>query len=274
MDTFLSAALLLLPLVYLLVTLDYGLLFFQRHPLAERTAAPALRATLVFHLTYLVALTFKWEQFPAATVPQALSIIAFAVALVYTLVEWQGRERSTGLWMLALVFLLQLLSSLLHRPAPPSLDLFKSPLFTIHVFLALIGYAAFVLAGVYGFLYLELYRELKSAHFRLFYGRLPPLEVLDRMLSGALGVGFAALTGAVAAGLYWTYAIGYDTWLQDTKIVFTLATWLLYGLALAMRRLRRWQGPQTAIASLAGLAVILVSLMVINFVFTGTFHAS
>jgi ABC-type transport system involved in cytochrome c biogenesis permease subunit len=46
---------------------------------------------------------------------------------------------------------------------------------------------------------------------------------------------------------------------------------VLYALALLLRRLRRWQGRQTALASLAGLAAILFSLMAVNFFFTD-FH--
>jgi hypothetical protein len=130
------------------------------------------------------------------TVSQALSMVAFAVAIVYLFVEWHGRERSTGLlagrpWS----------SSSSSSPrcwaaaaaAPGDLP---HPLFASHVSLALLGYAAFVVAAGYGFLFLELYRELKAARFSTFYGKLPPLEVLERMMTGALGVGFVALTGA------------------------------------------------------------------------------
>ena len=57
----------------------------------------------------------------------------------------------------------------------------------------------------------------------------------------------------------------------QTKILFTLATWVLYAAALLLRRLRRWQGRQTALASLAGFGAILFSLMAVNFFFTD-FH--
>ena len=46
---------------------------------------------------------------------------------------------------------------------------------------------------------------------------------------------------------------------------------MLYAAALLLRRLRRWQGRQTALASLAGFGAILFSLMAVNFFFTD-FH--
>ncbi|MFP5289182.1 MAG: inner membrane protein YpjD [Thermoanaerobaculia bacterium] len=271
MQIFLDASTILLPLAYLLVAIDYGLLFFASNPVATRTATPALGGTVLFHLVYLAALTARFQQFPAATVSQALSIVAFAVAVVYAFVEWQGRERSTGFWILALVFFFQLLSSILSRPNPPNRDIFHDPFFALHVSLALLGYAAFVVAAGYAFLFLQLYRDLKAGRFSTFYGKLPPLEVLERLMLGALSVGFVALTGAVVTGGFWAERLFHDSWWRDPKILVTLATWVLYAAALLLRRLRRWQGRQTALASLAGLCAILFSLMAVNFFFSD-FH--
>ena len=271
LNTFLSAANILLPVAYLLAAIAYGLIFFAAHPVAVRAATPALRGAVLLHLAYLAALAMQWRQFPAATVAQALSIVAFAVAAVYVFVEWHGRERSTGFWMVSLVFVFQLLASLLVRPKPPDRAIFHDPFFAVHVSLALLGYAAFVLAAAYAFLFLQLYRDLKAGRFSTFYGKLPPLEVLERMMLGALSVGFVTLTGAVVTGAFWAERLYHDDWLRDPKILVTLATWALYAIALLLRRLRRWQGRQTAIASLAGLCAILFSLVAVNFFFTD-FH--
>lgn len=272
MDVFLDTANLLLPLAYLLTAIAYGTVFFSRHPTGERWSTPGLRFTLLLHLVYLVTLTVRFHQFPATTVAQALSVVAFAVAVVYAVVEWHGRERSTGFWMVSMVFLLQLLSALLRRAEPPpEREIFSSPLFATHVSLALLGYAAFVIAAAYGFLFLELYRELKVGRFSTFYGKLPPLEVLERMMVGALMVGFGALLGAVAFGLFWAHRLLAEDWYLDPKIVATFVILVFYASALALRRLRRWQGRQTALASLTGLAAILFSLVAVNFLFTD-FH--
>ncbi len=270
MPIFLDASTILLPVAYLLVAIAYGFLFFASHPVAERVATPALRGTVLFHLAYLAALTYQWRQFPAATVSQALSIVAFAVAVVYVFVEWHGRARSTGFWLVSLVFFFQLLASMLTRPNPPDRAIFHEPFFAVHVSLALLGYAAFVVAAGYAFLFLQLYRDLKGGRFSTFYGKLPPLEVLERMMLGALFVGFVALTGAVVSGAIWAQQ-HFDAWWQDPKILFTCATWALYAAALLLRRLRRWQGRQTALASLTGFGAILFSLVAVNIFFTD-FH--
>ncbi|PYQ63411.1 MAG: hypothetical protein DMF53_10220 [Acidobacteria bacterium] len=275
MQTFLDIATILLPLAYLLVAIDYGFLFFASQPFAERTATPALRGTVLLHFAYLVGEVVQWKQLPAATVPQALSVVAFAVAVVYVFVEWHGRARTTGFWLVSLVFFFQLLSTILGamltHSSPPDRAIFHDPFFSLHVSLALLGYAAFVVSAAYAFLFLQLYRDLKAGRFSTFYGKLPPLEVLEKMMIGAIWVGFVTLTGAVATGAFWAERLPNTPSLHDPKILFTLAIWALYGAALLMRKLRRWQGRQTALASLTGFGVILFSLMAVNLFLTG-FH--
>jgi hypothetical protein len=184
-----------------------------------------------------------------------------------------GDERSTGFWLVALAFFFTLLSSLLAGTEPPRHELLHNPIFFGHALLALVGYAAFAVAASYAFLYLRLYRELKAGKFSFFFGKLPPLEVLERMMSGALMVGFVVLTGAVAAGVVWAREVlPPGQWLGDIKIVATLVTWVLYAGALLLRRLRRWQGREMAIASLAGFATVLFSLFAVNIWFSD-FHS-
>jgi len=270
-ETFLSIAVVLLPVAYLLVAVAYGFVFFSSHPTARRWSTPGLLATLGFHALYLIGLAVRWHQFPAATVSQALSVMAFAVAAVYAVVEWHGRERSTGFWLVGLVFFFQLLSALLGRPEPPDLARFKNALIGLHISLALLGYTGFAVAAGYSFLFLQLYRELKGGRFSTFFGKLPPLEILERMMLGAVTTGFLALTGAAISGAFWAERIFHSSWQHDPKILSTLAIWGLYAAVLLMRRLRRWQGRETAIACLAGLGAVLFSLVAVNFFFTD-FH--
>jgi ABC-type uncharacterized transport system permease subunit len=271
LSTPLNVASLILPLGYLLVAVGYCAIFFVSHAGAQKWAPRALRLFAFFHLLYLAGLTLEYGQFPAATVSQALSMIALAVAVVYIFVEARADESSTGFWLVLLVFVFQLLSSLLATPQPPARAIFHDPFFGVHVALALLGYAAFVVAAGYAFLYLQLYRDLKSGRFSTFFGKLPPLEALEKLMMGALVSGFVALTGASVVGAFWAQRLYPGAWLHDPKILSTFATWFLYALVLLFRRLRRWQGPQTAFASLAGLAAILFSLVAVNVFFTD-FH--
>ena len=270
-ESLLELAPAVLLLGYVLVTLDYGITFFSR-------VEPRIRPTLglivvwILHLVDLFLLGQTHHQFPAVTVSQALTLVAFTLAAVYLVLEWHNGDRSTGFWTMIQVTGFQSLAVILESPVPVRQEPFGEPLFGAHVFLALLGYAAFAVAASYGFLFLSLYSELKGRRFTLFYGRLPPLEVLERMMTLALLVGFLALTGSVLTGGIWTVRGEHEVaWARDPLILMTVATWVLYGFVLLLRRARQWRGRQTAIASLAGLGIIVGSLLVVRLMLPG-FH--
>src|SRR5688500_18499493 len=82
-----SAGIVLLPLGYLIAALLYGRAFVNESPgraaAADPRAAWTLRALLVLHLGWLIAAGVAARQLPVASVPQALSVLALAVAAVY-----------------------------------------------------------------------------------------------------------------------------------------------------------------------------------------------
>jgi ABC-type uncharacterized transport system permease subunit len=274
MDLTLNFVIVVLPLLYLLAAVGYGFIFFSAAPRARRVMPLLLRFTLVLHLCLLVLLTLRWQQFPAATVAQGLSAMAFAVAVVYAFVEWHGGETSTGLWMVSLACLFEVFSSLLRVPVPPDREIFHSPAFSAHAGFGLLGYAALAVAAGYGFLFLRLYSELKRRRFSLFFGKLPPLQVLERMMTGALLAGFVALSGAMLSGILWAESLDQAGWFSDPRILVTMVIWAFYGLVLALRQLHQWHGRQTALACLVGLVVIMLSVVGVNLLFSGSpgFH--
>ena len=147
----------------------------------------------------------------------------------HAFVDRHGRERSTGFWMVSLVFFFQLLASLLARPSETPggarRAIFHDPIFSLHVSFALLGYAAFAVGAAYAFLYLQLYRDLKAGRFSTFYGKLPPLAVLERMMLIALGAGFRGADRRRATGALWAERLYPKDWLHDPKILATLITW-------------------------------------------------
>ena len=178
--------------------------------------------------------------------------------------------------MLSMAGVLEILSALLRQPAPPDIEIFHNPIFATHTGFGIVGYTGFVTAAIYGFLFLRLYHEIKRHRFSLFFDKLPPLEVLERMMMGALLAGFIAFTGTVVSGAVMaevvigesgTQLFG-ERWFLDPKMMATFAIWGFYGLTLLMRRVRHWQGRQMAMASLAGVAAIFFSLIGINLFFT------
>ncbi len=62
----------LLPSPTAVATAAYGLLFFSGATALSVSPRPLLQAAVALHLGWLGWLTWRWHQFPGATVSQAL----------------------------------------------------------------------------------------------------------------------------------------------------------------------------------------------------------
>ncbi|MDM7914077.1 MAG: cytochrome c biogenesis protein CcsA [Candidatus Eisenbacteria bacterium] len=202
MSTLLAVLRCAVPTLYVATFLLYGYVFFGRGDRIGRMARPALMATLSVHLLYLVSFVLAHRRMPLANAPEFLSVIAFATAVAYFYVETRTKNLSTGFFLLAFSTLLQFASSgriALDAEVP---ELLRLPWFGLHTGFAILGYAAFAVSAIYGFLFLLLYHELKASRFGLVYRRLPPLDVLGRMNIRAAVLGLASLTVAIVAGIF------------------------------------------------------------------------
>ncbi len=272
MMTSLVAALdIALPSVYALAWADYALLFFRNDAFAERTAPLLLRIGAVGHAVLLALWTFHYRHFPIATVFEAFSVLAFAILVTYLLIEWRAGVRTTGFFIVGPVFVFQLVSSALVHPPDEFDPLLREPLFVLHAGTAILGYAGMAISAVYGSLYLMLFYDIKQHRFGLVYKQLPPLEVMASFTYRAATLGFTFLTVAMPLGLRLLVEVHGSYWSWDPKLGVTFVAWLIYGLCVAARRLWGWSAKRIAVVSLAGFAVVLFSLVVVNFALT-SFH--
>ena len=202
---------------------------------------------------------------------ELFSLIAFTIGFAYAYIELRTKITSTGYFILILPFFFQLFSSIFIKEIPEIPEILRSNLLGFHVTSALLGYAAIAISGVYGFLYLMLYRDIKSRQFGVIYKRLPNLEMLERMSFTATVFGFILLTIAIIVGLIWLPRISVDISYADPKLFGTFAIWLIYAIGLTAKRLIGWQGRRMMVLSVFGFTLIIFSMTIIN-IFFSEFH--
>jgi HemX protein len=266
----------LLPVGYLLALLGYLVVFTRRQSPLGPWVTGFTRALVVVHGVYLLLAGIEYEHVPLASTWESFTFIAFAVALVYLVLEWQMRDRSTGVFLLAGVLLLQILSTAFISHTREVPDILRSPMFGIHVSTAVLGYVALAVSAVYGIIYLIQYRQLKQRHVGLLFERLPNLETLSRMNVRALGIGWLGLTVAIVAGTVWAYTLTrvgqlpMSVWL-DPKLLLTVALWVVYGVCLAGVYVLRWPKRVLATVSVGAFLLMVVSSMLVALLFP-SFH--
>lgn len=259
------------PLLYAVLVILYGLSFFGWTKTADRLKTPALLATVITHMGYLALRFLAFDHPPITSVFEIMSMLAAGVAVGYAYIELRTKARNTGFFILFLSLIFQCVSSLFIKDTAVIPEYLHSRVLGFHVSAALLGYTAISLSAVYGFLYLMLYHEIKSTRFGLIYSRLPSLEMLETMSHKAEVFGFMMLTVAIGIGVLWLPRVFKDFSYLDPKLVGTLFIWVLYAVGLSAKRRLGWQGRKTIILSLVAFGFVFLSMTVIN-LYLSSFH--
>ncbi len=282
MDVLVTTLRVLLPVVYAGLVLYFARTFFRSVGQAERLkyAVPATYVTLALHAIYIGAYTTEYHHDLVATVFELFSLIAFTLLAVYVFAELRtSKETSgTGFFVTAVCFLLQVVSSLTNsgEAIPETKAILGDPIFNLHVTTSVFGYAALMLAAIYGGLYLLLFRAIRWNQFGAIFEHIPSLERLERFGLRATAFGFIFLTLSIVLGamLYSRIPLHVTTseFLLDPKVLTTLLVWLVFGTTLLARTIMHIEGRRLVLFWMSGFALTLLSMTIVNWVFTA-FHS-
>jgi ABC-type uncharacterized transport system permease subunit len=263
---------LLLPFLYLVTVWFYAVAFFRKSAWASRGKTALLLGAVLVHACYIAFRTVAFAHPPITTIFEIMTIIAFTMAVAYAVIERQTRISSTGFFILLLPLVFQAVSTMLIVDLTDVKPVLRSNLLGFHVLSALLGYSAFAVSAVYGFLYIMLYNNIKTNRFGVIYENLPNLETLERMAIVSVFTGFILLTIAIGVGVVWLPRAFAEFSYFDPKLIGTALVWLMYGVGLISKRLGSWQGRKIMMLSIVGFAVSLFSMTVIN-VWFSHFHS-
>lgn len=257
-------------LVYAVVTVVHLLPSFLPQGLAERVRVLAVVGILL-HLVALAgdALLSQWS----IGLPEALSSVSLGVMISYAAVA-TGRQRALGI-LLAPLGLVALGTGLVvpHQQVTAlQTEAAVNPWLPVHLMLLFTGVGGFALSGTVGALYLYVHKALKAKRFDV-VSRLPSLDSLDRIQFRAMLFGFCALSLGIGAGGMLAVASFQESWVMDPKVLYTVFVWFVYGAALQSRVVWGRRGRFTAWFSISGFALMVFSLVGLNFFLSSSWHA-
>ncbi|MGD1155584.1 MAG: cytochrome c biogenesis protein CcsA [Terriglobia bacterium] len=235
----------------------------RRRPSLSPASLGALGLGLLAHADALAAEAVRIHRLPVTDVRSALSFYAFLVTLAFFFVYLRYRIVSLGLFMLPLVFLLTLISTL-HPGGSFDSSAFRGGWLLVHISSIFLGYTALFLTFVAALMYLIQEHELKSKQPRGFYYRLPSLEVCDEIHYRSLLLGLPLLSLGILTGFVWASRTWKGPWELDPKILASLVTWLIYLVLFSTRVSGGWRGRRAAYIAIFGFAAILVTFMGIS----------
>ncbi|MEJ5377058.1 MAG: c-type cytochrome biogenesis protein CcsB [bacterium] len=259
-------------LIYLGAWFGYVICAASRSTWVGRIATSLMAAAWVLNG---VGFVHRWLEshdlghgrIPLTNQYESMIVFAWAIALIYLIIELRYKNRTIGAFVAPLPFLSLGLGSLLFdtniRPLVPAL---QSNWLTAHVITCFLGYAAFAVSFGVSVLYI-LRGRLNPRGIAA--GLIPSEEILDHLNYRAIAVGFPFLSIGIITGAIWADVAWGTYWSWDPKETWSLITWLVYAAFLHARLSRGWSGKRTAILSMAGFGATLFTYFGVNFLLSG-----
>ncbi len=197
---------------------------------------------------------------PLSNFYESLVFFAWAIVTGYLVLQYRHKGRELGAFCLPIAFLLLAYASFSPavdsqiRPLIPAL---KSNWLISHVITCFLGYAAFVIASIFGAFYL----------IRPRFGttRLPERALIEDLIYQSVIIGFILFTIGIMTGSVWAYSAWGRYWGWDPKETWALITWIIYASLLHARLQPTWRGRRIAVLSLIGLASVIFTYLGVNY---------
>lgn len=211
----------------------------------------------------------------------ALSITFWLGMLVYLLESLIIRVDGVRLILLPLAAIAALMPLVL--PAPTPIPNSNSGWLGLHLMLSLAAYGLMTIAALHAVLMAAANRRLHNPRssadnpgmspgwLRLLEA-MPPLLIMEQVLFRLIWLGFVLLTFAMISGSMMSLTVSGPVLPMDHKTIFTLLSWLTFGMLLLGRALWGWRGKRAMRYTLAGAIFLLLSYAGTRFVFELILH--
>ena len=231
----------------------------------ERISVVALFVGGLAHLVALGARASELSSFPMANTHDALSLFGFSVAGL-AIATTATAQRVPQVGPIASVVVTTMVGlAVLVEPAISVPVGLRSPWLPVHIALAFLGNASFVVAGIIAIVYLIQDNRLTSKKSRPRRGtglhQLPALELLDRASVRLIVVGFPLMTLAIISGMLYGREVWGIYWKWELRNVVSVVVWSLFAVLLHFRVTIGWRGRKAALLTLLGVGATLISVV-------------
>jgi ABC-type transport system involved in cytochrome c biogenesis permease subunit len=232
--------------------------FFTQRPGMNRLGIVVAAVGLVSQTLALILRGIDAGHFPFVGVYESMVLVAWAIVLVWHVLEAFTRIKAVGLYVMPVVLVLLTIALIEYDPPVGLVPALRSDIVILHVIVMLVAIGCFYVAGGAAIIYLIEQSLLRRRKTGSVLGRLPSLAALDRLIYHATLLGLPFLTMGMAAGVIRAETFRVPGWPTDPMVLLSAAAWVVYLVLIAGRVRRDWPGIAVAWLSVAGLVLLLV----------------
>lgn len=238
----------------------------------EKLFLVGLFSALAGFIPHVTVIGLRWAATgisPFISISESLTLGVFMTVLVFLIFQFSTkRVRPLGVLVMPVAFvLLGWAGTLMKDVASTLAPALQSAWIWVHIVGASSGFASVLIAAGLGLLYL-----LKEKNPGGIYEKLPELPALDNLAYRFVAGGFIMYGIMMVSGCFWSNQVKGNYWNWDPVEVWSLISWLIYGIYLHLRVTFGWRGRRLAWYTLIALVAMIVSYWGIPFG-VETFHA-
>jgi cytochrome c-type biogenesis protein CcsB len=204
---------------------------------------------------------------PFIEISESITSGVLIAILIFLIVQFTIRNvRPLGVLIMPVAFVLMGWAGTLIKEVASQLSpALQSAWLWVHIIGASTGFGAVLTAAAMGLMYL-----LKEKTGGI-YEKLPELKELDNLSYRFIAGGFVMLGLMIISGAFWSNQVKGNYWNWDPVEVWSLISWLIYGIYLHLRITFHWRGKKLAWYALIALPIMIISYWGVPFA-VETFH--
>jgi cytochrome c-type biogenesis protein CcsB len=255
--------------LYGVSTFSYIFGMISRH---EKLFLIGLFSALAGFIPHTATIALRWMASgiePFITISESITFGIFTTVLIFLVFQFIIKKvRPLGVLVMPLAFVLMGWAGTLMKDVATQLaPALQSWWLWVHIIGATTGFASVLIAAGLGLMYL-----LKEKNSGEIYDKLPELKDIDILAYRYVAGGFIMYGLMIISGCFWANQVKGNYWNWDPVEVWSLISWLIYGIYLHLRITFGWRGRKLAWYALIALAVMIVSYWGIPFS-VETFHS-
>ncbi len=254
--------------IYLAVAFDYWRIA-KASPSAEQADSLKLHSAIIalgllIHAGLLYRDIFAVGSFNFGLF-YAMSAILWLTALIYWFANLKHKIESLQAFVLPPAAIFVLLSAMsIQDYVPPHTE---ASWFLAHVSVAILAYGLFTFAAMHALLMAVAERILHNQSTWIKLPSFPPLMVMESLLFKVITLGFILLTLTLVSGMLFSEQIFAEPLQFNHKVIFSIASWLIYGWLLLGRLIYGWRGRTAIRWTLSGFGLLLLAYIGSKFVY-------
>lgn len=238
----------------------------------DKLFGAGLYSALAGFVPHVFVIGLRWTETgisPFITISESITFGFFCAVLIFLIFEFTNRRvRPLGVLIMPITFVLMAWAGTLYKDAATQLaPALQSGWIWVHIIGAATGFGSVLTAAGLGLFYL-----LKERFPGGIYERLPELPELDNLSYRFVAGGFILYGLMIVSGAFWSNQVKGNYWAWDPVEVWSLISWLTYGIYLHFRVTFGWRGRRLAWYAVIAMIAMIVSYWGIPFA-VETFHS-